>query len=103
MQNEFVQNVIIVVYSFTGKERNIVSEPHTNSKSKHGYTAIKKSVTAQISKNVNQTSNREAIEKHIESQGGRPSPDQVQLALGKENVRKLFIWHCWQILRVVHQ
>ena len=66
-QNGFVQNAIIVVYNFTGKEHNIISEPHTNSKSKHGYTAIKKSVSAQISKNVNQTSNREAIEKHIES------------------------------------
>ena len=41
--------------------------------------------------NVYQTSNRKAIEKRIESQGGRPTPDQVQLALGKDNVRKRFI------------
>ena len=95
-QNEFVNNVIIVVYYFTGKEHDIVPEPHANSKTKHGYTAVKKSVIAQVSLNAKQTSTREAIEQHIQSQGGRakilmenlPTPDQVQRALGKDKVRK---------------
>lgn len=95
-RHEFVNNAVIVIYYFNGKEHDIIPGPHGNSKGNStGYTAVKKSVIKRVAALAKKTSTREAIEHNISSQGGRaqiqmenmPNQQQVKRACNDVTTR----------------
>ena len=60
---QYVNNVVMVLYSFSGAEKTIVPSGHGNSNEvPNSFTAVKISVIASVSSKARSTSSREALE-----------------------------------------
>ena len=89
---------MIVVYYFTGKEHDIVPEPHGYSKvKKNGFTAVMKSPMKSVADQAKSVSKREAINLHVQAHGRRAevsldnmaTVNQVQQSLSNISKHKI--------------